>query len=342
MTQPDFSWTEWCTAPDIDAIVLSAKALNRGGATAIYGWSEGQKYEARKVLRKIYEANPDWRPLINHFPWLNAFHSSDFSDDWNRSVQIFQEDANQASAILKEYIQRRSCNALVELAASFEDDGIKWLALERIFDDLATFWNSDEGKLIAQRVVHHCRSAGIAPKTETMDVYGNVASLRDHVLAQTTGEKTSLLARIEELTRKNQQLESEKTRYDQIITSVTYRHALEHLCENTHVPRPRNPGRPTTTERWEQFWRNAVRNNKPGGPIAVLQGSGLTWAQVNDAGLKLFGNLSANIHQYSQNEFDFSMNQWANAVVVGRILQAMKPQNTPGTGADWNVERGRY
>ena len=65
------------------------------------GWSMGQKYQARNILQRINEASPDWphwQPLINHFPWLNAFYSSDFSNDWNPTIQVFHEDANQATA----------------------------------------------------------------------------------------------------------------------------------------------------------------------------------------------------------------------------------------------------
>ncbi|KAF1851792.1 uncharacterized protein K460DRAFT_401803 [Cucurbitaria berberidis CBS 394.84] len=329
--QTDFTWTEWCIAPDPHDLIARflAEPLR----------DHSQFFAA--FLSGVTDKNSNCSYLVDQFAWLAEFYDTS-NPSLANSIAMFNQDPNQMTTILKEYVRRKTCRILVERHLTDEYDGVSQdpSTVLVALDEAGNFWSSSDGQITCQRVSQFCNYFGCHNSSA---IYANVDNLQQLARSRRSHQEAYLLSRVEQLTQENTRLKSQKTQHSQIITSIIYRHALEQLCANTHVPYPKNPGRPNTTERWQQFWDNASRSGTRSSPLATLRNDPqLIWAQVRDAGRNLFGTLSANIHQYNEHEYEFDIGEWANAIIVGKVLQAIKPNLQPGAGVDWKTEQGRY
>lgn len=231
------------------------------------------------------------------------------------------------AALLKEYVNRRTCFVIYNLLRSALLNSERTpKGLERVARDPDSLWRMDAyvlAKAIRQRVKQFCIQVGCP---HPASIIFNVNSLREMALSKMSKPEASLQKTMDALLKQNQQPQKEvdklKLTRDSIITCLAYRHALEQLCSDmTYVPGASNPKRPSRTHQWQAFWKKATGNAETdaGHSFAALKRDPLLpWSQIRDAGNDLFARLSANIHHFVQDEFVVNPSQWINAAWKAR------------------------
>ncbi|CAF9937673.1 MAG: hypothetical protein HETSPECPRED_000615 [Heterodermia speciosa] len=176
------------------------------------------------------------------------------------------------------------------------------------------------------------------------DPFLNVSALQAKFLKSASARRElALQARIDDLEKRNRDIEQEVRKQRKILASLTFRHTLEHLPP---------PGEKYEKEAWKKFWLEAVKQANAGqaGPltdVVRLYGrydpKGRTVDYINQTGgAALYSALSTNIHQYmDKGSYEVEPDQW-NALEA-EIFKALKPQNVyPDGSVDWEQERLRY
>ncbi|RDI81043.1 hypothetical protein Vi05172_g8885 [Venturia inaequalis] len=345
--QHEHAWIKYCTAPNAATLT---NLLDARGADP-----------KRKSFVEHMRAAPIFHELFARFPWLQGEFDEYSETRFSASRRLFEDDPNQMTALLKEYVNRRTCAIIVNYSMKVPARGggeSIVQVLERAARDPDSVWRTDrEGKVVRLRVQQFCMAIGCRSEDS---IIANIHFLREKALSNLPRPEASLQRLVEMLTEQVRELKEDKAKLQTqkpaihpIVTILAYRNVVEHLCETTVVPvaagkkaRKRVP----TSERWSVYWNNAVSNaDKAGHPLGVLKrDTRLTWAQVVDVGDQLFKTLSANIHHYYDDEYTVDPAQWTTAALEAKILKAMKPivpVAVPGQlreDIDWDAERKRY
>lgn len=133
--------------------------------------------------------------------------------------------------------------------------------------------------------------------------------------------------------------------FDRTFTDMSYRHLLEMLPMARHVAIDASiEPNPKSTPEWQTFWKEAWAAAERGkiGPLndLYLQSNKRKRSLIEEEGGRLYGVLSANIHEFEQ-EYDVDLR--VRDRIPGLILSALKPQNFTADGdVDWEKEVARF
>ncbi|KAL8793425.1 MAG: hypothetical protein Q9195_004011 [Heterodermia aff. obscurata] len=313
--------------------------------------------------------------LFRKHPWLGDFDTN--IADFNLSLKVFFENMSDMPSILSCYVLSTRCilirdiwkseiykgedpqskdstRVFLRLLESPPSDAWSWHkdksyalevrrsvkcfenALEKVDEDIR--WKSLKTRILKFNELVGCSASE--------DPFMNISALQAKFLKSTSERRElALQARIDDLEKRNRDIEQEARKQKKILTNLSLRHTLERLPP---------PGGKSEKETWAGFWQEAVKQANAGEahPLTDLvrryvqpEVKNHTVESVNRAGgAALYSTLSTDIHQYmNKDAFEFEPDQWH--ALEADILKALKPQKEnvyPDGTVNWGQERSRY